>query len=126
MDKKCGGCAGDCGGCPGCPGCGGSLALTPEELEVLQVLEQTPFLPAARRADNMEPVCREPELAQVRDLPNALALLEKKGLIDLDYRSPLKGFDYGGYRELPCRGSMALTARGQRVLELLSIQGASE
>ena len=50
----------------------------------------------------------------------ALLCLEKKGLISLDYDQPLGGCDYGAY---PLRGSFALTARGQRVLELLEIQG---
>jgi len=52
-----------------------------------------------------------------------LTLLEKKGLVAMDYTQPLSGCDYGDF---PLRGSMALTARGQQVLELVEIQGVQE
>ena len=55
-----------------------------------------------------------------------LRLLEKKGLISLDYDQPLRGADESRYSDYPIRGSMALTGRGQRVLELLEYQGFSE
>lgn len=122
MDKSCGNCAG-CDSCGGCAGCGSSLELTPGEIQVLQVLEQIPFLPVARRADSMDAVCLEEELKHMDNIALVLAVLEKKSLIDLDYRTQLKGFDYGAYARYPCRGSMALTRRGQTVLELLAVQG---
>ena len=50
-----------------------------------------------------------------------LEVLEKKGLISVDYDKPLGGFD--GYGDYPVKGSMALTQRGQQVLELLEYQG---
>ena len=38
----------------------------------------------------------------------------------------LKGFDDSIYAAYPIRGSMALTQRGQQVLELMEIQGIRE
>jgi len=52
-----------------------------------------------------------------------LQCLEKKGLISLDYDKPLGGFDGTAYAAYPIRGSMALTERGQKVLELMEYQG---
>ncbi len=124
MDKNCASCTGCSGNCSGCSGCGSSLVLMPEEIEVLQVLEQVPFLPVARRSDNMDAICLEEEVGNIENITLVLAMLEKKGLIDLDYRSELKGFDYIAYDAYPCRGSMALTQRGQTVVELLAVQGA--
>ncbi|MBQ6890692.1 MAG: hypothetical protein IJN53_06750 [Oscillospiraceae bacterium] len=126
MDKNCASCTGCSGNCGGCSGCGSSLVLSGEEIAVLRVLEQVAFLPAARKADTMDAVCLEEELAHIPQVSQALALLEKKALIDLDYRSELKGFDYAAYSGYPCRGSMALTQRGQAVVELLEVQGAQD
>ena len=39
---------------------------------------------------------------------------------------PLRGFDYAAYREYPLHGSMALTGRGQDVLEQIEILGIEE
>lgn len=55
-----------------------------------------------------------------------LECLEKKGLIDIDYRQSLSGFDYSAYAGFPCHGSIALTARGQTVVEMLELQGFGE
>ena len=55
-----------------------------------------------------------------------LQMLEKKGLISLDYDKPLKGWDMSAYEAYPIQGSMALTNRGQKVLELLDLQGIDE
>ena len=52
--------------------------------------------------------------------------LEKRGLIRIDYDIPLSGFDYAGYDGCFRRGSLALTARGQAVIESLAVQGISE
>ena len=67
----------------------------------------------------------KPALPEADTPENTLLLqcLEKKGLISLDYDMPLRGCDYGSY---PIRGSLALTERGQKVLELIQIQGLSE
>lgn len=108
------------GNCSGCSGCAGALELTGPELGVLAELGEIPFLPVAREAGAEAPV-RPGEESEEMSL--ALQCLEKKGLISLDYDQPLRGCDYGGY---PVRGSFALTARGQRVLELLEVQGIQE
>ena len=52
-----------------------------------------------------------------------LQILEKKGLISLDYDKPLKDYHTPAYDASPIRGSMALTKRGQDVLELMEYQG---
>lgn len=112
-------CKGGCGGCCGsCGGCDKSMVLAQEEIDLLLQLAQIPFLPVARRADSDEPKCFE-------DGADTLVLqcLEKRGLISVDYDKPLKngyGADYDAY---PIRGSIALTAKGQQVLEILEIQG---
>ncbi|MCI6957754.1 MAG: hypothetical protein MR763_10475 [Clostridiales bacterium] len=112
---------GNCNGnCSGCSGCAGTLELTGPERGVLAELGEIPFLPVAREAGAEAPV-RPGEESEEMSL--ALQCLEKKGLISLDYDQPLRGCDYGGY---PVRGSFALTARGQRVLELLEVQGIQE
>lgn len=106
------------GGCSSCPGCGRELSLTKEEIDVLRELGQIPFLPIARRADSGTPTCQMCDGV-------ILAHLERKGLVSLDYDQPLKGFDYSIFPGLPVWGSMALTARGQAVVELLETQGVS-
>ncbi len=126
MDENCASCGGCSGGCGDCGGCGSSLTLSEQELRLLRVLEQVSFLPVARRTDSMDAVCLEPEVENIPEIPLVLALLEKKALIDLDYFQELRGFAYEAYRGYPCRGSMALTARGQQVLELLAVQGIGE
>lgn len=105
--------------CAACSGCGRELVLTQAEMELLQDLGQIPFQPVARTAEDPTPVC--PGEGPQRSL--VLQCLEKKGLIALDYDKPIRGMtreDYGGY---PLMGSIALTERGLRVLELLEYQG---
>ena len=55
-----------------------------------------------------------------------LQVLEKKGLISIDYDAPLSGADMEKYSAYPVHGSMALTAGGQSVLETLETQGIME
>lgn len=117
---NCNSCSGNCGQCCGCAG---TLTLTKDEIDMLLTFGQIPFLPVARKADDMTPIYLE---ETGKDHSLILACLEKKGLIDLDYRSALSGFNYNAYKAYPVRGSMALTARGQHVLELLDLQGAEE
>ena len=116
---NCGSCTGNCGSCGGCAG---SLVLTEKEVELLQLLGQVAFLPVVRKASDMIPVYPE---SSDPDATAVLACLEKKGLVDLDYRAPLQGFDYGACKGYPVHGSMALTERGQQVLELLELQGTT-
>ncbi len=111
----------NCGG--GCPGCGGSLELTSGEVEMLTKLGQIPFLPVARRAGDEEPVYLEDDLRSPEEYSLILRLLERKGLVSLDFDRPLARFDYSAYAPFPLRGSVALTARGQSVVELLETQG---
>ena len=112
--------------CAACGGCGKSLSLTQPEVEMLQTLAQIPFLPVARRADSMTPVYLEDHKHTQEEYGLILECLEKKGLISLDFDKPLSGFDDGAYKAYPLRGSMALTARGQTVVELLEWQGIEE
>ena len=109
------------GNCASCGGCARELTLTEEEVAFLQKLAQSPFLPVARRMGDLEPVFLETDAPENAGL--ILQCLEKKGLISLDYDKPLKGFDDSAYAAFPIRGSMALTERGQTVLELLELQG---
>lgn len=111
-----------CGGnCGSCAGCGRELVLTEEEIGFLKELGQIPFLPVARPMGDTAPVYLESgDPAQMSLL---LQVLEKKGLISLDFDKPLRGASLEAYAAYPIVGSMALTARGQRVLELMEVQG---
>lgn len=114
---------GDCGSCGSCGGCARELTLTAAEVEMLRDLGQIPFLPIARRADSMDPVYLEDDRHSPEEYSLILQCLEKKGLISLDFDRPLANFDDSAYGAYPIRGSMALTARGHAVLELLETQG---
>lgn len=121
MMAGCENCSGDCGNCGGCAG---MFTLNEGEWQFLQKLAQIPFLPVARTGADPTPIyCGEGDLTQ-REYSLILQCLEKKGLICVDFDQPLKGFtDYGDY---PICGSIALTARGQSVLEILDVQGFSD
>ena len=127
---SCGGAScgdGCCGSCGSCGGSGGrELWVTPGEIELLERFAQYAFLPVARKWDSEIPVYLEdgPEKAVLWG--DLLTAMQFKGLINIDYDLPLAGFDYAGYEGYPCRGSMALTAEGQRAIEILEIQGAEE
>ena len=112
----CKGCSGNCGGC------GKVLELSQGEVDLLRALGQYSFLPVARKADDMTPVYREETEYSEAEYSMFIQLLEKKNLIYLDY-TPLKGAKMGLYPEYPVHGSMALTQRGQQVLDLLETQG---
>lgn len=122
---NCRGCA-DRGSCGGCTGCGGSLELTRQEMDFLVLLGQVAFLPVARKLGDETPVYLEDGPEKQEQNAAVLQLLEKKGLICLDYDIPLKGMDPERYAACPIQGSVALTRRGQQVLELLEYQGYSE
>ena len=111
------------GNCGACNGCNKALELTQGELDLINTLAQIPFLPVARKADDMTPVYLEDARYSQEESSLILQVLEKKGLIDLDYSAPLKGFDMVAYTGYPVHGTMALTARGQTVVELLDKQG---
>ena len=122
----CGNCSGSCGGCSGCTGCGGAMELSRGEIDMLLTLGQIPFLPVARKMGEDVPVYLEDDRYTPEAYSLILQCLEKKGLISLDYDKPLKNFDDSAYAAYPIRGSMALTERGHRVLDLLERQGIRE
>ena len=109
------------GNCASCSGCARELTLTQPELDFLNRLAQYAFLPVARKMGDLEPVYLEE--GDPAEMSLLLLVLEKKGLISLDYDKPLRGFNESAYAAYPIRGSMALTQRGQTVLELLEYQG---
>ena len=112
-------------GCNGnyssCSGCARELVLTQKEIDFLNILAQYAFLPVARSMGDLTPVYLEE--GDREEMSLLLQCLEKKGLISLDYDQPLGGFDETAYAAYPIRGSMALTERGQKVLELMEYQG---
>ena len=112
------------GNCASCSGCAKELVLSQKEIDLILTLGQIPFLPVARKMGDLEPVYLEDDSISREEYSLILQCLEKKGLISLDYHKPLKGFDDSAYAAYPIRGSMALTERGQAVLELLELQGA--
>ena len=115
------GCASACGGCAGCGGCpgAGTLYLTEAEVDLLRRFGEIPFWPLVRRAGAEDPECPEEGMGGP-----GLRGLSSKGLIRLDEDLPLTNYDYGDAPSGAHRGSCALTAAGQRALELLEIQGA--
>lgn len=116
---SCAKCGGNCASCGGC----GALELSEGEIGVLLELGSVPFWPILRKADTEAPVCPEMDTQDREQLGRILLCLEKKGLVGLDWDLPLKGYDYGKTPGYPVRGSMALTLRGQQVLDILEIQG---
>ncbi|MGM9537563.1 MAG: hypothetical protein ACI3VN_04445 [Candidatus Onthomonas sp.] len=117
----CGSCCHSCGSC----GNQDSLYLTPSELELLKQLAVTPFLPAGFNSRGRHPICLDCP-GDREAVSDTLVALGQKRLISLDPEIPLQGFDYAAYEAFPLHGSLALTALGQQVLELLEIQGAEE
>jgi len=114
---------GNCSGCGNCGGCSGCMELTEGEVVMLLQLGQIPFLPVARRMDDDVPVYLEDDRRSPEEYSLILQCLEKRGLISIDYDQPLKSFDHRAYAAYPIRGSFALTARGQQVVEMLEVQG---
>ena len=113
-----------CGGnCANCSGCVRELELTRGELDFLNRLGECAFLPVARTMGDLNPVFPEDTSEEMSLL---LQCLEKKGLVSLDYHLGLKGYSHPDYDRFPIRGSMALTERGQKVLELVEYQGILE
>lgn len=123
----CGGCSGSCSSCGSSSGAcqfASQLYMGPDEVSVLRKFAETPFLPVARKPDNMVPVFLEDDDYTPETYSILLQFLEKKMLISIDYDAPLKGADMGKYSAYKVHGSMALTARGQSVLDLLDTQGS--
>ncbi len=112
------GCNGNCGACSGCAK---EMELTQGEIAFLKELGQYAFLPVARTMGDLTPVYLENGNREEMSL--LLQVLEKKGLISLDYDKPLRGMSGEAYAAYPIRGSMALTEKGQTVLDLMEYQG---
>ena len=123
--SACNGCGGSCGTCGSCGGCGGGNALELSEGEILMLkkLSQIPFLPVARKMGDDIPVYLEDAEYTQEEYTLILQCLEKRGLIDIDYSAPLKGFDMSAYGAYPIKGSFGLTARGLVAAELLEYLG---
>jgi len=122
---NCGNCSGSCEKCASYGGCGNGLELTMAEVQLLRELGQYSFLPVARKASDMIPVYLENGEENKELMSLVIQCLEKKMLIDISY-DPLPGADMSAYKGYPVHGSMALTKRGQQVLELMEVQGYSE
>ena len=122
---NCGNCSGACEKCNTCGGCGQGLALTMEEIAFLGELGQYSYLPVARKMSDMIPVYLENGEKNKELMSLVIQCLEKKMLIDIAY-DPLPGADMSAYKGYPVHGSIALTQRGQQVLELLEVQGMIE
>lgn len=121
--SNCGSCSGCSAGCSGCAH-GGELVLNAGEIEFLQLLGQVAFLPVARQLGDLTPIYLEEGEQKQEEYSLILQCLEKKNLISLDFDRPLRGARQELYQAYPIVGSMALTQRGQQVLELLEIQGS--
>ncbi|MGI5935305.1 MAG: hypothetical protein ACOX7I_00635 [Oscillospiraceae bacterium] len=96
----------------------------PAEVSMLLKFAEVPFLPVARKEESGEPVYLEHRDRDEAEYGRIISSLCQKGLITLDYDMPLTNFDYAAYKSYPVRGSMALTERGQAVLDMLEVQGA--
>lgn len=108
--------------CVDCRGCAKGIYVTNEEVHILRSLGEIPFLPVGRKADDMTPVCLEFE--GDRELCSAALIhLQAKDLIDIDYRSVLKGWDMTAYQAWPVHGVISLTLRGQQVLDNMELMG---
>ena len=90
---------------------------------LLEELAVFALLPVARRADDMTPHYVEGTAYSQEDYSAILLHLERKKLIDIDYGSPVGSYTDPGYAGLKVRGSVALTGRGQAVVEQLHIHG---
>ena len=95
-------------------------------LRLLLRLGEVAFLPVARQRGSETPIYLEEADYTPAECGEALAWLQLKGLVSLDYDLPLKNFDYAAYGEKLLRGSAALTAAGQEAVEVLELQGARE
>ena len=119
----CNNCTVSCASCGSCGGCGAALELTAGEIAFLEELAVFAFLPVARRSDDMTPHYIEGTACSQEEYSAILLHLERKKLIDIDYGSLVGSYTDPGYEGLKVRGSVALTGRGQAVVEQLQIHG---
>lgn len=113
----------NCGG--GCGGCAKVLELTQGEIDLLQELAVYAFLPVARRTDDMTPFYPEGGAYPLEEYSAILTHLERKSLVAIDYSAPVGSYPEEVYGRWPVHGSVALTKRGQEVVESLNITGIS-
>ena len=118
-----------CGKCCGrsSGGCG-SLELTQAEANLLLTFAVLPFQPVVGKDTSDRPVYAYPEGMVEEHLttnvcPEIISALMGKGLIEVDYNIPLRNFGYSGFEDYPLHGSMALTLRGQQVMDQLFFLG---
>ena len=71
----------------------------------------------------MVPVYLEDDRYTKEEYSLILQVLEQKRLISLDYDQALTHANLEAYTSYPVKGSMALTQRGQTVVETLEIEG---
>lgn len=105
-----------------CPKHNNDISLTKEELALLEVFREEPFLPVARRSSSPAPsLCLDGA-----DLSETLMWLQLKGLVDVDFSSPLTNYEYSEYPVGSIRGSASLSLRGQEALDTIDILGVAE
>lgn len=122
-----------CGGCSGCSSdehhgcgacCGGEVVLCQEEVTILSALAQLAFLPVFCRESEGTPTCLPviDDYGLSADLfSQVIASLAFKGFLAVDPDIPLSNVDYHSHAPIPGVrfGSVALTARGQELLDYL-------
>ena len=106
-----------------CRGCSKELELTQMEVNLLRLFAQIPFLPVAQRQESGPPLFMGDSIGPAEILGPVITALQQKQLSQLDYDLPLANYSYSDYEPCIRKGSMALTAKGQTVVELLEIQG---
>ena len=93
------------------------MELTELEIRLLALLGQVAFLPIARKPADEYPVCMELPGYTPADTGLALVCLEKRGLADISYDTPLKGADMSAYTGCCVHGSAGLTEKGQQAAD---------
>ena len=119
----CGKCSGNCGSCKGCSG---SLEMNEWEIDMLLTLGQYSFLPVARKTDDMTPIYLEEHDHTVEEYSLILQCMERKGLISIDYHTPLLRANMSAYKGYPVHGCISLTERGYNALDHIETLGVSE
>ena len=94
-------------------------------VDFLQELAMYAFLPVARKADDITPFYPEGTEHPLEVYSAILMHLERKGLVNIDYSAPIGNYPAELYAAWPVHGSVALTQKGQEVVETLSINGIS-
>lgn len=96
--------------------------MTPAEIAILKRLAEFPFLPLVKKYHTGDQFMPVPDFISP-EYKMALLALSSKGLISMDADFPLSNFDYAEYsKEYEC-GSIALTGRGQAVIDIIEVQG---